>query len=516
MNVDDFFAHHGITQNPFGAEEARHDPVFERLSHRHNHPQFEKILGSIERPHTSVVFGEKGAGKTAIRLLIGKCVAKHNREHAKARTMLVAYDDLNPVLDVIARSRGKKGRPAIPEKLLRGFRLEDHQDAILALAVTKLVDGLIGARTAPEAMIMPDGLASRIHDMPRELRVDAAVLAALYDQSRSGGSADRWRVLRRRLKLGMRLPFSPLKAFATLLTIVAGGGLLGLLAARMFPGQIDRLPEWVFPVAGVVAALAALFWGAWLWRRIKLWRLCRRIKRETPALERTAIDLGRRISALRPRDLVDQTWPLPGGDGTNTRYELTAKLMRVLEALDYDGLVVLVDRVDEPTLIAGRPERMQRLVWPMLDSKFLQQERLGLKLLLPLELRYLVLREGEDFFQGARLDKQNLVDRLEWSGATLYDLCTDRLRVCHSEQESSIGLTDLFEPDVTRELIVETLGQMHQPRDAFKLLYSVIQEHCQMVPSEEAKYQIPRLTLEAVRKDETLRVQELYRGLSPA
>ncbi len=219
---------------------------------------------------------------------------------------------------------------------------------------------------------------------------------------------------------------------------------------------------------------------------------------------------------MKPRDLVDQTWPLPGGDGTNTRYELTSKLMRVLGAFDYDGLVVLVDRVDEPTLIAGRPERMQQLVWPMLDSKFLQQERLGLKLLLPLELRYLVLREGEDFFQGARLDKQNLVDRLEWSGATLYDLCTDRLRVCHNERESSIGLTDLFEPDVTRELIVETLGHMHQPRDAFKLLYSVIQEHCQMVPSEEAKYTIPRLTLEAVRKDETQRVQELYRGLTPA
>ena len=81
-------------------------------------------------------------------------------------------------------------------------------------------------------------------------------------------------------------------------------------------------------------------------------------------------------------------------------------------------------------LVAGRPERMRRLTWPLFDSKFLQQDAIGFKLLLPIELRYLMKKEDATFFQEARLDKQSMVDRLAWSGATLYDLCSARLRAC--------------------------------------------------------------------------------------
>ena len=93
-------------------------------------------------------------------------------------------------------------------------------------------------------------------------------------------------------------------------------------------------------------------------------------------------------------------------------------------------MLVLVDRVDEPTLINGEPERMRALVWPLLNNKFLQQDRVGVKLLLPLDLRYLLNRETSDFFREARLDKQNLIERLIWSGSVLYDLCTARLNAC--------------------------------------------------------------------------------------
>ena len=205
-------------------------------------------------------------------------------------------------------------------------------------------------------------------------------------------------------------------------------------------------------------------------------------------------------------------------------------------------VMVLVDRVDEPTLIHGQAQRMKSVIWPMFDNKYLQQRSVGFKLLLPIELRDLLYRESSDFFQEARLDKQNMVDRLSWSGATLYDISTNRLRACRkqpvdepvpalSDAGGELGagsasasgetataptLTDLFEQDVTRDMLVDALDQMHQPRDAFKFLYSVIQEHCTTVPDDQANYRIPRLTLEAVRRNQAQRVQDLSRGVAPA
>src|SRR5690606_9657947 len=139
-----FLEHHGLLDNPFGAEEARHDPVYERLILQANqsHPDFAKILGRIDRPSTAVVFGEKGSGKTAIRLLIGQRVATHNQQNSDARTLVIPYDDLNPVLDqMIERGQSRKRKGDI-DKQLQAIRLADHQDAILSLAVTQLVDAL--------------------------------------------------------------------------------------------------------------------------------------------------------------------------------------------------------------------------------------------------------------------------------------------------------------------------------------------------------------------------------------
>ena len=137
MEISQFIAHHGLSENPFNAEEARFDPVFERLSsHSTTHQDFDKILGDISRPSTAVVFGEKGSGKTAIRLRIAKLVAEYNEKHPDKRTLLVAYDDLNPVLDRIAQrhQRGmsfSKASRANAEKMLSHTRLADHQEAML-------------------------------------------------------------------------------------------------------------------------------------------------------------------------------------------------------------------------------------------------------------------------------------------------------------------------------------------------------------------------------------------------
>jgi len=204
----------------------------------------------------------------------------------------------------------------------------------------------------------------------------------------------------------------------------------------------------------------------------------------------------------------------------DSRYQLTRQFLDFIAGLKFVGMVVLMDRVDEPTAISGDPEKMRQLLWPVFDNKFLQQDRVGLKLLLPIELRHALYRESPQFFQEARLDKQNMVDRLEWSGATLYDLCSARVRACRDTStagsDRQFYLTDMFDEDVTEGILVDALDQMHQPRDAFKFVYQVIQEHCRLVPEDQANFKVAKLTLESVRRSQSQRVQELYRGLTPS
>lgn len=524
MNVEKFLAHHNINENPFGAEEARHDPVFDRLVGQadQNHPDFSKILGRIDRPSTSVVFGEKGSGKTAIRLVTEKLVEKHNTDHPENRILLVAYDDLNPVLDEVVHRRGKRdvpagGAPAFSREgnILNCVRLEDHQDAILSLAVTRLVSSLT-QRGDEKTMQLPDNVDKRLKQMPFRQRMDLAVLSAAYDKPLTGSVVDRWFKLRSKLKLGWQPSISMTRFFALVFTLLA----LGLLATptlmEWFTDSSREDHWWMHISAAVSGALAVILWIMWAWRHMKLWLLCRRVCSETPAVNRRPERLRRILMNMKRADISDQPWPVRSTTDNNSRYHLTAKFMEVLRQLDYKGMIVLVDRVDEPTLVSGQTDRMRAVVWPMFDNKFLQQDGIGFKLLLPLELSHLLHRESGEFFQEARLDKQNLVDPLTWSGATLYDLCSARLSACRPEDTDPVFLTDLFDPDVSREMLVEALDQMHQPRDAFKFLYQVILEHCRNVPEDQAKFTIPRLTLEAVRRQQSQRVQEFYRGLSPA
>jgi len=526
MNIDTFLAHHQLTQNPFDAEEARHDAVFERLMDETTaHPDLYKILGRIDRPSTAVVFGEKGSGKTAIRLLIGKRLARHNSEHPDARTLLVAYDDLNPVLDRIERrvksKHGRRGRrhdDAI-ERILETVRLEDHQDGILSHAVTRLVNAILDEPDpSGEQVQIPDGLARLVKKMPKQDRVDMMALAALYDQPRTSNLDQRFERLRRKLRLRGANTSQLMKMLAlagvVAAAVLAGAGLLG----NLLGSEDGATWGWVWPasvVALIVAGFAAAFWGVRTW---KIWRLARRVRNEIRVVERTPHELQLMLQTLPGRDLTHQPWPISGLGPRESRYQLTNRLLNVLRHFGYVGMMVLVDRVDEPTLVTGEPRRMRAIVWPFFDNKFLQQNRIGIKLLLPSDLRPMLMRESPEFFQEARLDKQNLIDRLTWSGAMLYDVCTTRLRACRRPQEGaeSISLTDLFDEDVTREMIVDALDQMNQPRDAFKFLYAVIQEHCRILPDDEAKYRIPRLVLDAMRRQQSQRVQDFSRGLSPS
>ncbi|MCA9309657.1 MAG: hypothetical protein KDA21_00490, partial [Phycisphaerales bacterium] len=508
MNVRTFLDHWQLSENPFRAEEARHDPVFARLGTGDtDHPDFEKILGDLDRPSTAIVFGEKGSGKTAIRLQLERRIRDHNQAAPDGRILLIAHDDLNPMLDRIALRLGVDEASDEKEVLraLRKIRIVDHMDGILHLAVIRLVDTILGTDADP---VLPADEAVNALRRDPQARRNIMLLQALYDRDENAGARTG------RLRRLIRASGNPMRVLHKALLFVGWvpAAAFFIWAVFWLAATPSEPPQWSMYVFGALLACWLVIIGAWLLGKGRLRMLARRLSRRLRSVGRTPEQLAASLSRMPPEDRRPEALPVDTGDGR--RYEMFDRLRQVLGVLGCRGAVVVIDRVDEPTLVNGDAGRMRAIIWPLLNNKLLQQDGIGFKLLLPLELRHELFRETSDFFQEARLDKQNLVERLTWSGAMLYDLCSTRLNACRVEGAAT--LTDLFTADVTRQDLVDALDQMQQPRDAFKLLYQCIQEHCGNVTQEQEQWRIPRHVLDVVRRQQAERVQMFHRGVRPA
>jgi hypothetical protein len=556
MNLAQFFEHWHIVENPFRGEEARHDSVFARVgfspavqgaagvvadaasgpvrvtgfsspvpmetatSHSHItfHSDFEKILGDLAKPSTAIVFGEKGSGKTAIRLQIDDRVGAHNASHPEAKILLVPYDDLNGILDRFHRRVAGK----TPAESFQKFRLVDHLDAIISLVVPRLVDSLVASPKVEPGAVRDVGmdLGPEPRKTARKLDVvgkrDLMLLQAVYDKP---DVAD---LRTARLRRILRVPLPTAVVIWRLLAIVgwAPAAMILVWAATTDRLAIYSIPAYMF--LGLLALWLAVVAKVLAWDNLAMVTIARRARKQLRVLGRSDASLARSLKQLDP--VARDTSHLPQTESDEVRYAMLDRLKRTFQAFGFAGMLVVIDRVDEPTLISGDPERMRAVIWPLFNNKFLQQERIGVKMLLPIELRHALFKESSAFFQEARLDKQSLVERLSWTGAMLYDLCDARLKACLDpgsaaagpDGQGPIGLLDLFAEDVTARDLVDALDQMHQPRDAFKFLYACIGEHCSNVTAEQAQWRIPRLVLETVRKQQSERVQQLYRGIRPA
>lgn len=557
MNLSQFFEHWQILENPFRGEEARHDTVFARIGFaardaaptptpaggpvvvrgfdapagaepaapraagngrvvRATHSDFEKILGDLYHPSTAIVFGEKGSGKTAIRMQIADRVAAHNAANPEAKILLVPYDDLNGVLERFYRRMGGK---SVLEAFQR-FRLVDHIDAILAMVVPRLVDALLARTGEPRTIPSTPGDSAITLDLgpePRKIarRLDAAgkrdllLLQAVYDRPEQADL--RTARLRRMLRI-------PLPGSVVVWNLLAWFGWIPAAALFVWVFMTQGLSTQVTTLTYVFAGLLALWLLAlgkrYAWDTLALLGLGRRMRRQLRVMARSEASIVRSLRQIDPA--ARDAGVLPLSDADEARYAMLDRLRRALRVFGYAGVLIVIDRVDEPTLISGDPDRMRAVVWPLFNNKFLQQEGIGVKMLLPIELRHALFKESSAFFQEARLDKQNLVERLSWTGAMLYDLCDARLKACRDPAAGPISLLDLFAEDVTARDLVDALDQMHQPRDAFKFLYACMAEHCSNVTAEQEQWKIPRLVVETVKKQQADRVQQLYRGIRPA
>ncbi|MBV8606271.1 MAG: hypothetical protein JO034_02270, partial [Singulisphaera sp.] len=165
MKTEQFLSHHGIVSNPFSEEDAQTDTVFKRrcLGTIH-HPAWDKFFGSPSDPSTALVFGEKGSGKTALRLQVTSELESYNNAHPDARVFVISYDDFNPYLDNCRTALRAKDMGEV----LASWRLSDHMDAVLSLGVTQLVDLLTHEKVDLSVLSL-------------DQRRDLLLLAAMYD-----------------------------------------------------------------------------------------------------------------------------------------------------------------------------------------------------------------------------------------------------------------------------------------------------------------------------------------------
>ncbi|MEC9373768.1 MAG: hypothetical protein VYC34_07990, partial [Planctomycetota bacterium] len=301
MNVSSFFEHWGVDENPFRAEEARQDAVFDRLGvGPTTHPDFEKILGDLRHVSTSIVFGEKGSGKTALRIQLARRVAEHNALHEQERVFLVPYDDLNPILDrfyehisggpVPAPNRKQRAKKTTDQeaellKRLKKLRLVDHMDAILHIATRRLVDALLGESTEVDGINAGPDLARKLRHADSRVRRDMMVLQSLYDASID--APERTRRLRRRIG-------APGDSGAFLWKAAAWAGWiipLAVLGLWLYLGRQSADWPWLWILVGAIA-----FWGLFVFKRavvdrLAMRRLARRLSRELRVIPRSVPSL---------------------------------------------------------------------------------------------------------------------------------------------------------------------------------------------------------------------------------
>jgi hypothetical protein len=258
MRIQQFLDHHGIARNPFAEEDAATDPVFkDHCIESTYHPTWDKVYGDPHEPSTSLVFGEKGAGKTAMSLQIARHLEQFNAENPGQRLFVIHYDDFNPFLDRFRDRLGRSQRR--PDRVLAQWKLWDHMDAILSIGVTGLVDRLLNVKN-PSSMVQCRVTPTDVEKLDRYQARDLLLLTACYDQSTAATYKGRWHELRKKLKFWPYAAWWDL-ALAAVWTVVCLATLGALLANHVIT---SFTPFWFsLFLAGLAAGWLPYLWRLW-------------------------------------------------------------------------------------------------------------------------------------------------------------------------------------------------------------------------------------------------------------
>ena len=278
MKIQQLLEHHNISRNPFADEDAQTDRVFKDFCIDGTfHPTWDKVYGDPAEPATSVVFGEKGSGKTAMRLQIAQHLQEYNQANSDKRLLVIHYDDFNHFLD---RFRDHFGSRKRIDRVLSSWRLWDHMDAILSIGVTGIVDRILEVKQ-PSPAVEGELNQSDVDQLDHHQARDLLLLAACYDQSTAETFKGRWHRLRRRLRFGnLKNHWDLALGIASSVTIVA------TLIALAVNSQWDMVKWFWLWIPLLVAGWAPRLWRMWknLLRALRIKRKLRVCDREVNPL----------------------------------------------------------------------------------------------------------------------------------------------------------------------------------------------------------------------------------------
>ncbi len=434
ITMSQFLKSHGLLRNPFIEEEAQNDKVFEDLvnesGYAFNHQAWDKFFGDPPGRGTSMIFGVKGSGKSALRLALEKNIGHFNDDETDERILLIKYDDFNSFLEAFKRKSEQNNRKRDMAVTLQDFGLAQHLDAILVCGMEALLAEIRHA----------DLSLDRLEHYQRH---DLMMLMAFY----VSGPPDRYN--RIMTELGRQL--MPRGLFRRM-----GRGIRGLFVGLMTLG-IAPLEQQAF-YAGVARAA----------------------EREILVRDRNSQDLKRALQKIPRGYLKDQDVRRKGWrDDDDVRRLFATKFIDIVLCLGYQQIVVVMDKVDEPSLINGDRERMEAFVWPLWNNRILQlHPNLSFKMLLPRQLYEAVRKAGSEKANEARFDKQKIIYPFRWGDKQLYDMMSDRLRICRSEPFERYTLNHLFDEGMPQSEILAALDRLRQPRFVLNYLYRLIAETC--------------------------------------
>ena len=433
ISMTDLLRSHDLIKNPFTEEEAQNDTVFEELinesSYTFNHQAWDRFFGDPPGRGTSILFGIKGSGKTAIRRAMEKNIEHHNAHH-EDRILLIRYTDFNDFLDIFRR-KANNGRNRRGEPGLADYGLAQHLDAILSCGVDALLAEL---ERDPHLL----------EYLPSYQKQDLDLLLALYLR----GSPDQYgRII---------------------------GAYKPRLAVRYSLGA--RLSAWMHRAGNAVLTLGMTPLLGYIFYR----RVARAVDQEILVRERQQRDSYIAIhnlpqDYLRNLNLDQPHWR----DDEDIRRQFMGRFIELCRSMGFQQVVIIMDKVDEPSLINGVKARMEEFVWPLWNNRILQLDpNLSFKMLLPSQLYESVRKATGDKANQARFDKQKVIYPFRWSNHQLYDMMSDRLRICRSNRHVPYLLNNLFDDSIEKDKVLAILEKLRQPRFVLNYLYRLLAEAC--------------------------------------